>query len=468
MVEAPEQVKFYEDRYYRDRTNLKHNLSFAGCGFLGLYHVGVCCCLKKLAPHLYQNKHISGSSAGAIAAVCLVCDVNIAECVQYMCELINNARRYLLGPFDPRFRVTEHLREGLNRILPSDAHVICSGRLSISMTSFATGKNVVVNQFRDKYELINAVLCSTFIPIFSGFVPPTFRGQPVLDGGLSDNLLWIDKMTIRISPFAGDADICPLDAPWDSGYLAPAPQHIEDVIGSISFFHNNMRVNISNIRRLICMVWPMESDELASLACQGYEDARRFLITRGFIACRLHRHPRSSVSSIVRGHFGLPTATSVRRFRRNASLHNLDTNHIDLKRKKRMGDTESSHSTSLSVSPSPLNQVSYAATKGMCRHSACQLGWNVSDCAACQEELCKANNSTMPAFLLTIIRGSGNAKRSVSLSLLMSSLRVIEQGWGLFQTTIDSGAHSLYQLGHHLFYLPIKLQLDLLIRIVTK
>lgn len=88
-------------------------------------------------------------------------------------------------------------------------------------------------------------------------------------------------MTIRISPFAGDADICPLDAPWDSGYLAPAPQHIEDVIGSISFFHNNMRVNISNIRRLICMVWPMESDELASLACQGYEDARRFLITRG-------------------------------------------------------------------------------------------------------------------------------------------------------------------------------------------
>lgn len=133
-----------------------------------------------------------------------------------------------------------------------------------------------------------------------------------------------------------------------------------------------------------------------------------------------------------------------------------------------MGDTESSHSTSLSVSPSPLNQVSYAATKGMCRHSACQLGWNVSDCAACQEELCKANNSTMPAFLLTIIRGSGNAKRSVSLSLLMSSLRVIEQGWGLFQTTIDSGAHSLYQLGHHLFYLPIKLQLDLLIRIVTK
>lgn len=84
MVEAPEQVKFYEDRYYRDRTNLKHNLSFAGCGFLGLYHVGVCCCLKKLAPHLYQNKHISGSSAGAIAAVCLVCDVNIGKLVSFV------------------------------------------------------------------------------------------------------------------------------------------------------------------------------------------------------------------------------------------------------------------------------------------------------------------------------------------------------------------------------------------------
>lgn len=54
------------------------NLSFAGCGFLGIYHVGVAVCLKKYAPHLLIGK-ISGASFGAISACCLLCDLPIGE-----------------------------------------------------------------------------------------------------------------------------------------------------------------------------------------------------------------------------------------------------------------------------------------------------------------------------------------------------------------------------------------------------
>lgn len=54
------------------------NLSFAGCGFLGIYHVGVACCFRKYAPHLLLDK-ISGASAGAIAACCLICDLPIGK-----------------------------------------------------------------------------------------------------------------------------------------------------------------------------------------------------------------------------------------------------------------------------------------------------------------------------------------------------------------------------------------------------
>lgn len=50
------------------------NLSFAGCGFLGIYHVGVACCFRQYAPQLLLDK-ISGASAGAIAACCLLCDL---------------------------------------------------------------------------------------------------------------------------------------------------------------------------------------------------------------------------------------------------------------------------------------------------------------------------------------------------------------------------------------------------------
>lgn len=56
----------------------KINLSFAGCGFNGIYHVGVAVCFKKYAPHLLLNR-ISGASAGAIAACYLLCDLPVSK-----------------------------------------------------------------------------------------------------------------------------------------------------------------------------------------------------------------------------------------------------------------------------------------------------------------------------------------------------------------------------------------------------
>lgn len=47
------------------------NLSFAGCGFLGIYHVGVASCFREYAPHMYAQR-VSGASAGALVACALV------------------------------------------------------------------------------------------------------------------------------------------------------------------------------------------------------------------------------------------------------------------------------------------------------------------------------------------------------------------------------------------------------------
>ncbi|VDP68807.1 unnamed protein product [Schistosoma curassoni] len=171
-------IDLIEDRYYRDLPSSKHNLSFAGCGFLGLYHIGVCCCIKRFAPHLYQNKPVSGTSAGALAAACLVCDLDMVDvCVRHICKLIENTRRFTLGPFDPRYKISEYLKDGLSQLLPPDAHVLCSDRLSISLTCFTTRKNIIVRKYKNRDEVIQALLCSAYIPIFSGFVPLTFRGQ---------------------------------------------------------------------------------------------------------------------------------------------------------------------------------------------------------------------------------------------------------------------------------------------------
>lgn len=49
------------------------SVSFAGCGFLGVYHIGAATCLQEHAPHIIRDaRHIYGASAGALAGAVLV------------------------------------------------------------------------------------------------------------------------------------------------------------------------------------------------------------------------------------------------------------------------------------------------------------------------------------------------------------------------------------------------------------
>ena len=56
------------------------NLSFAGCGFLGIYHIGVASCLLEKAPHLVQGaSNIYGASAGALTAAVLASQASLSK-----------------------------------------------------------------------------------------------------------------------------------------------------------------------------------------------------------------------------------------------------------------------------------------------------------------------------------------------------------------------------------------------------
>ena len=61
------------------------NLSFAGCGFLGIYHVGVASCLREYAPQLIARK-VGGASAGALVAAAMLTDCCLGESIRiYIC-----------------------------------------------------------------------------------------------------------------------------------------------------------------------------------------------------------------------------------------------------------------------------------------------------------------------------------------------------------------------------------------------
>ena len=58
------------------------NLSLSGCGFLGIYHIGVISAFKEHAPEIIQNNKISGCSAGSLVAACAVSDCCLGEPIQ--------------------------------------------------------------------------------------------------------------------------------------------------------------------------------------------------------------------------------------------------------------------------------------------------------------------------------------------------------------------------------------------------
>lgn len=60
--------------------NAGWNLSFAGCGFLGIYHIGVASCLLEKAPYLVKGAtRLYGASAGALTATVLASQASISK-----------------------------------------------------------------------------------------------------------------------------------------------------------------------------------------------------------------------------------------------------------------------------------------------------------------------------------------------------------------------------------------------------
>lgn len=246
------------------------NVSFAGCGFLGIYHVGVASALREYAPHLCVGK-TAGASAGALAAAGLICDIPFGESTTYVLHIAVKARERALGPFHPGFDINSIIHDGLCRMLPDNAHQLCSGRLHVSLTRVSDGKNVLISQFDTRDDLLQALKCSCFIPFYSGLLPPKLAGVAYMDGGFSDNLPNLDERTVTVSPFAGDNDICPMD------------DHFS--LLQINLCNTSISLTPGNLYRFSRILFPPHPEILSRMCQQGFDDAVRFLQKQNMISC---------------------------------------------------------------------------------------------------------------------------------------------------------------------------------------
>uniref|UniRef100_I3M5S4 Patatin-like phospholipase domain-containing protein 2 n=1 Tax=Ictidomys tridecemlineatus TaxID=43179 RepID=I3M5S4_ICTTR len=266
----------------------KWNISFAGCGFLGVYHIGVASCLREHAPFLVANAtHIYGASAGALTATALVTGACLGEAGANIIEVSKEARKRFLGPLHPSFNLVKTIRGCLLKTLPADSHERASGRLGISLTRVSDGENVIITHFDSKEELIQANVCSTFIPVYCGLIPPSLQGVRYVDGGISDNLpLYELKNTITVSPFSGESDICPQDSSTN--------------IHELRVTNTSIQFNLRNLYRLSKALFPPEPMVLREMCKQGYRDGLRFLRRNALLeACVEPRDLMTTLSNML-------------------------------------------------------------------------------------------------------------------------------------------------------------------------
>uniref|UniRef100_A0A8B9PFP1 PNPLA domain-containing protein n=1 Tax=Apteryx owenii TaxID=8824 RepID=A0A8B9PFP1_APTOW len=193
-------------------SGIPFSLSFSGSGFLGLYQVGVVQSLLELAPELLRSAcKVYGTSAGSLIAAAAVCGTNL----EFFFASAEEARKSILGRLSPRCSPLASIRAFLQRTLPENSHQVALGRLHVSLTRVVDGQNIMVSEFSSKEELIQALLCSCFIPIYCGFIPPSYRGVRYVGGGFTglQPVPNLEEAMITVFPFTGELDICPRDCP---------------------------------------------------------------------------------------------------------------------------------------------------------------------------------------------------------------------------------------------------------------
>nr|XP_053656732.1 patatin-like phospholipase domain-containing protein 4 [Cherax quadricarinatus] len=214
------------------------------------------------SPRFLHSAVIAGASAGALLGASVVCDVPLKGVRNGFLRTAVEARKWKMGVFTPGFKFEDYLNAGLES-LPSDAHIRASGRLYVSVTRVTNKENVLVSNWESREELIQCLLCSCFIPLYSGFKFPLFRGTKYIDGCFTNNLPVIQQPAITISPFDSLTDICPKSNSKRPVYVNISNEHLA--------------LTLANVVRLVQAMLPPPAEVLESLYLMGYRDAYYFL-----------------------------------------------------------------------------------------------------------------------------------------------------------------------------------------------
>ncbi|XP_030057492.1 patatin-like phospholipase domain-containing protein 4 isoform X2 [Microcaecilia unicolor] len=155
------------------------NLSFAACGFLGIYHLGAATAFLKHGQNMLKTvKAFAGASSGSlVATLLLTAPDKTKECQTFTYKFAEEVRNQTFGAATPGYDFINSLRAGIESILPSNAHEVAENRLFVSITNIRTRENYLVSNFASREDLIKVLLASSFVPVYAGIKAVEYKGE---------------------------------------------------------------------------------------------------------------------------------------------------------------------------------------------------------------------------------------------------------------------------------------------------
>ena len=178
------------------------HISFAGGAILSFYNVGVATYLMRNTP-ISKIGAVYGVSGGALCGCWLLCAPSthafglINE--QYVGEWEAKVKREG-GPRALKNSLAYH-RSLLERLLPQDAHITCSGRLHIALMRISKGRHEIISHFETRKHLIDLLIAAMSIPGVNCLKPAQVKGRSYYDGGLVRNQVVCCEDVICVTPF---------------------------------------------------------------------------------------------------------------------------------------------------------------------------------------------------------------------------------------------------------------------------
>jgi hypothetical protein len=168
------------------------HLFFPGGGSYFWWQSGTVQALKERFDLKHGNFKMHGASAGSVSCVMAACNVNLYDAMEANFDLPAKSDVFTHGRL---------IEIWLHRILPHDCHIICSGKVNISITTITATcmplRRKVINLFSSKQDLIDACLASSHIPfVLDGNFSRTFHGDTCVDGSvlfLLQNTPWSES-----------------------------------------------------------------------------------------------------------------------------------------------------------------------------------------------------------------------------------------------------------------------------------